>query len=452
MTTPSPAIKHPAGMLGFTIVWAGQLVSVLASSMTQFGLTIWAYQETGSAMALGGMVTAFMIPFLLLTPFAGVWVDRYNRKMMMMVSDLAAVSATIGILILILTGHLQIWHLYVASVINGLGNAFQWPAYSAAISTMIPKENYIRANGMMSLVESGPGVLAPILAGLLLPLIHLAGILIIDIVTFGLAIFSLLIVHIPQPPPTPEGQAGKGNLLQEAAFGFKYIFARKGLLGLLLFFICLNFVIGLAYPVLAPFILVRSGNDSAVYGAVESALAIGAVVGGVLVSLWGGFKRQMKNIFLGEALTGFFVLSLFSLGRSLPVWILAAVLGNIFPVLTNGASQSIWQAKVTPGVQGRVFSARRLIALITNPITPLIAGALADYVTEPAMQSGGVLAQIFGGLLGTEPGSGMALQFFLAGIVYMALVLVTFLFFPVVRNLEDSLPDHDQIQKAPANT
>ena len=91
----------------------------------------------------------------------------------MMVSDLAAISATVGILLLSLTGSLQIWHLYVASVINGLGNTFQWPAYSATISTMLPKEKYNRANGMMSLVESGPGVLAPLLAGILLPFIKL---------------------------------------------------------------------------------------------------------------------------------------------------------------------------------------------------------------------------------------------------------------------------------------
>jgi len=434
-------------MFGFTIVWAGQLLSVLASSMTHFALTIWAYQETGSAVALGAMQTAFVVPFMLLSPFAGVWVDRYNRKLMMMVSDLTAISATCGIFALSLAGRLEIWHLYVAAVINGLGSTFQWPAYSAAISTMIPKEKYNRANGMMSLIDSGPGVLAPILAGLLLPVIELTGILMMDVLTFFLAIASLLIVHIPQPARTVEGQAGQGSLLKEAAFGFKYIFARKGLLGLLLFFICLNFTIGMAYPVTAPFILTRSGNNSATFGAVESAFAVGAVLGGLIVGLWGGFKRQMKNIFLGEALTGLILVSLFGLGRGLPVWIAAAVIGNIFPVFTNGASQAIWQAKVAPDVQGRVFSARRLIAWTTSPITPLIAGALADYVMEPAMQSGGWLRQAFGWLVGTEPGAGMAVQFFLAGIVYMLIVLVVYLFFPVVRNLEDTLPDHDQMEK-----
>jgi MFS family permease len=447
MNTSLSLSKRPTGMPGFTIVWAGQLVSVLASSMTQFALTIWAYQETGSALALGAVNTFFLVPFLLLSPIAGAMVDRYNRKVMMMVSDLTAVLATAGLLVIHATGQLQIWHLYIAAVINGLGNTFQWPAYSAAISTMVPKENYSRANGMMSLVFSLPSVLAPMLAGILLPIIQLTGILTIDVVTFFLAIGALLIVNVPQPVKTVEGQAEQGSLLKDGLYGFKYIFARRSLLGLLIFFICLNFVIGMAINLFAPFILTRTDYNSASLGAVESAAAIGAVVGGLLVSAWSGFKRRMNNIFLGEALTGLLMLTLFGLGRSLPVWIIFAALGSIAPVYVNGSSQAIWQSKVAPDLQGRVFSARRMIAWITDPITPLLAGALADYVTEPGMQAGGLLAKTFGWLVGTEPGSGMALQFFLAGICYMLVVLTVYLFFPVVRNLEDLLPDHDQLEK-----
>jgi MFS family permease len=441
-----PASNRPTGMTAFTIVWAGQLVSVLASSMTQFALTIWAYQETGSALALGAVNTFFLVPFLLLSPIAGAMVDRYDRKLMMMVSDLTAVLATAALLIIHAGGHLQIWHLYIAAVVNGLGSTFQWPAYSAAISTMVPKENYSRANGMMSLIYSGPAVLAPMLAGILLPVIQLTGILTIDLVTFFLAIGALLIVDVPQPAKTVEGQAEQGSLLKEGLYGFKYIFARRSLLGLLIFFICLNFTIGMAINLFAPFILTRTDYSSASLGAVESAAAIGAVVGGILVSAWSGFKRRMTNIFVGEALTGLFMLTLFGLGRSLPVWIIFAALGSITPVFVNGSSQAIWQSKVAPDVQGRVFSARRMIAWITDPITPLLAGALADYVTEPGMQAGGLLASTFGWLVGTEPGSGMALQFFVAGICYMLVVLGVYLFFPVVRNLEDLLSDHDQME------
>jgi MFS family permease len=432
-------------MTAFTIVWAGQLISVFASAMTQFGLTIWAYQETGSATALGVINTAFIVPFLLLSPFAGVMVDRHSRKLMMMVSDLTAIAATAGIFILHYLGMLQIWHLYVAAAINGLGNTFQWPAYSAAISTMVPKENYSRANGMMSLVESVPGVLAPILAGILLPIIKLTGILGVDVATFLVAIVSLSLVHVPQPARAQEGREGRGNIVREAAYGFKYIFARGGLLGLLIFFICLNFIIGLSISLIAPFILSRTGNDSAALGVVQSAAAIGAVIGGLLISLWGGFKRRMTSIFIGEALTGLFLLLIFGLGQSISVWIIAAVLGGIFPIFTNGASQAIWQAKVAPDVQGRVFSARRTIAWSVGIVTPVLAGLLADYVTEPAMRSGSWLARMFSPMVGVSPGSGMAVQFILTGIGYMAVALITYLFFPVVRDLEDNVPDHDAL-------
>ncbi len=438
--------RRPSGLLAFTLVWAGQLVSVLASSMTQFALTIWAYQLTGSATTLGVINSVFVIPFLLLSPLAGVMVDRYNRKLMMMVSDLTAVTATAGLLLLHAGGNLQIWHLYVAAAVNGLGNTFQWPAYSAAISTMLPKEQHTRANGMMSLVESGPAVLAPVLAGALLPVIQLTGILTIDVVTFFLALGALLAVHVPQPARTAEGQAGQGSLFKEALYGFRYIFERRGLLGLLLFFVGLNFIIGLSISLFAPFILERTNQNSAILGVVQSAGAIGGVIGGLLVGLWGGFRRRMTSILVGEALTGLFTLAVFGVGRSLPVWVMAAVVGGIFPIFTNGASQAIWQAKVAPDVQGRVFSARRMLAWSVTPITPLLAGLLADYVTEPAMQtSSGLLPGLFGWLVGTGPGAGMGLQFVLTGLAYMGLVAIVWLFVPTVRDLEDSLPDHDLV-------
>jgi DHA3 family macrolide efflux protein-like MFS transporter len=448
MKTISPPYHNQLrGMLRFTIVWAGQLVSVLASSMTQFALTIWAFRETGSATALGIVNTAFIVPFLLLAPIAGVMVDRHNRKLMMMVSDLTAVTATVGLLIINAIGQLQMWHLYVAAIINGLGNTFQWPAYSAAISTMVPKEHYSRANGMMSLIESGPGVLAPMLAGVLLPIIQLTGIMIFDLITFFLAILALLLVQIPPPTKTVEGQAGKGNYWREAVYGFKYIFARRSLLGLLIFFVVLNFTIGLSISLFSPFILSRTQNSSSILGITQSIAAIGAVMGGLLIGLWGGFKRRMNSIFVGETLTGLFCLVVFGLGRGLPIWIIANVIGDIFPVFTNGASQAIWQAKVAPDVQGRVFSARRMIAWAVNPITPILAGLLADYVTEPAMQSNTWLAKSFGWLVGTTPGSGMALQFVFTGLAYMTIVIIAYFFIPVIRNLEDLLPDHDQMQK-----
>jgi len=438
--------NRPAGMFGFTIVWIGQIVSVLASAMSQFALTIFMFNETGSALALGMMQVFFITPFLLISPVAGVWVDRYNRKTMMMVSDIAAGVATIAILILQATGMLEFWHLYGTSIIYGLGMAFQWPAYSAAISTMVPKEQLGRVNGMMSLVDAGPQVIAPILAGALIPLIQLTGILFLDVVTFLFAIGALMIVHIPQPPRTEEGARAQGGLLQQAAYGFTYIFARPSLLGLQLIFFVGNLFTGIGFTVLAPMILTRSGGDTLVFGTVQSAAAVAGIAGGVLMSAWGGFKRRVHGVLFGWIISGIgFAIVGFEGG--LPVWITGMAITSLVIPLVNGSNQAIWQAKVAPDLQGRVFSARRLIAWLTNPISPLIGGALADFVLEPAARSGTGLPNALAWLVGTGPGSGMGALIVLCGVGSLLVGMAGYFAEPI-RNAETILLDHDVIPRA----
>jgi MFS family permease len=370
---------------------------------------------------------------------------------MMMVSDLGAVLTTGVILILSALDILEVWHLIAACVFYGLSGTFQNPAYMATISTMVPKEKYERANGMMMLVDSGPAVFSPMIAGALLPILGVTGILTIDVITFVIAISTLLVVFIPQPEKTIEGQSGKGNLLSEAAYGFKYIFQRKPLLSLLLVIMSLNLVHGLSNALFAPMLLSRSNNNSAVLGSAQSAFAIGGVVGGLIVSTWGGFKKRIRGMLIGWGLFAFFGLIIFGLGRSLYVWIPAAVLAAMTFPFTQSASNAIWQSKVAPDIQGRVFSARRLIAWLTQPIMPVVAGALADYVTEPAMQTQTGLAKAFGWLVGTSPGSGMSLQFFVSGLGYILILIIAW-FIPTVRNVETLLPDHDQLERVEDQT
>ena len=439
------------GMSGFTIVWLGQIVSVLASMMTNFGMTLWMYKQTESATAMGLMQVAFITPFLLLSPIAGAMVDRYNRKLMMMLSDLGAVLATTGILILYVTGLLEFWHLYVAAVINGLGNTFQWPAYSAAISTMVPKEHYGRANGMMSLVDAGPGVLAPMLAGAVLaismpgPFDSFALIMLIDQVTFFLAIGALLIVFVPQPDKTTEGEKAEGNLWQEGLYGFKYIFERPSLLGLQMIFFFGNLFATIGFTVFAPMILARTDQNSLIFGSIQTAGAIGGIAGGIIMSVWGGFKRRVNGVYLGWMCSGL-SFAAFGAVTGLPLWIVFSVLFSMMIPLVNTSNQALWQAKVAPDLQGRVFSARRLIAWFTQPIAPIIGGTLADFVMEPAMQSSTGLAAVFGPIFGTDPGSGMALMITIVGIA-IALVGITGFSIPSIRNAEDILPDHDELEK-----
>jgi MFS family permease len=441
--------KRPEGMTAFILVWIGQFVSILASSMSQFGLTIWMYQQTQSATALALMQVFFITPFLIMSPFAGVMVDRYDRKLMMMVSDLTAAVATVGIFILFATGTLQFWHLYIASILYGLGNTFQWPAYSAAISTMISKEQLGRANGLMSLLEAGPAVFAPLMAGALLPFIKLSGILFIDFATFLLAIGALLIVFVPQPMRTEEGRHAEGQgILADAAFGFKYIFARPSLLGLQMTFFFCNLFAGIGFVVMAPMILARTGQNSLIFGSVQTAAAVGGIIGGIAMSAWGGFKRRANGVIFGWILTSLAGPVFLGLGKGLTMWIPAAVGMAIFGPLVNGSNQALWQSKVPPDLQGRVFSARRLIAWFTQPIAPLIGGLLADRILEPSMRlSTSPLAQTFGGLFGVGPGAGMGLLLALTGLGSASVAIIAY-FIPTIRNAEDILPDYKPVEES----
>ena len=431
---------RPSGMAGFVVVWLGQMISVLATNMTAFAQSIYVFEKTGSATALALVQVFFIVPFLILSPVAGVMVDRYNRKLMMMVSDAVAILPTMGLLILSATGGLEIWHFYVAAAFQGIGNTFQWPAYSAAITTMVPKEQLGRANGMMSLLDAGPGVLAPILAGVLLPIVALTGILAIDVLTFFLAILALAIVFVPQPPKTAAGHEAQGSFWKEAAYGFRYIFARPSLLGLQLIFFAGNLFAGIANTLVTPMILARTANNVISLATVQSAGAIAAVIGGIVMSAWGGFKRRVHGVLAGWALSSL-GLVVVGVGQVVPVWVVGMAYYALWFALINGSNQAIWQSKVAPDVQGRVFSARRLIAWISNPISPIIAGTMADFVLEPAMKSGGALAQTFGGIFGTGPGSGMGLLIAICGVL-ASMVGVSGYFISAIRNAETRLPDY----------
>lgn len=441
--------RQPSGMTGFTVVWFGQIISLLGTSMTAFALTIWAYQQTGQATTLALVGFFFVTPMLLVSPLAGVIVDRSNLKLMMMVSDLASGLATLAILGLHLSGQLQIWHLYVSAVVQGVFQTFQWPAYSAAISTMLSKEHYGRANGMLSLAESGSNIFAPILAGALLGFIGLNGILLIDVVTFVFAIGALLAVFVPQPRRTKEGQAAKGSILGEAAYGFRYILARPSLLGLQLVFMFGNFAVSVPFAVQAAMILSRTDNNELSLGAVNSAGAIGGVVGGLVMSAWGGPKRLVHGVLAGWALSSLLSIVPFGLGRSLPVWAIASFIGAFFVPIINGSNQAIWQSKVPPDLQGRVFSIRRLIAWFVNPLSMLIAGPLTDKVLEPAMRAETGLSNAAGWLVGIGPGAGMGLMFVGGGLLAACVGLGGYLV-RVIRDAESILPDHEQLASAEA--
>jgi MFS transporter, DHA3 family, macrolide efflux protein len=429
------------GMRSFVIIWIGQMFSLSGTSMSGFGLTVWTFELTGSATALALVGFFYVTPMLIVSPIAGVLVDRSNRKFMMMISDLASGLATVSILALYLAGELQIWHLYIANAFIGTFQTFQWPAFSAAITTMLPKQQYGRANGLMSLTETGPDILAPILASALFAVIGLGGILTIDLVTLSIAILTLLLVHVPQPPVTQVGLESRGKLWKESAYGFKYILKQPSLLALQIVFLCGNFCFTIAYTLAAPMILARTGNNELALGTVNSIGAIGGVAGAAVLSAWGGPKRKVHGVLSGWGLSGLGVM-LMGLARGVPLWTISRFWNSFISPFVNGSNQTIWQSKVAPDVQGRVFATRRLIAWLSMPLATLVAGPLADKVMEPAMQPGGSLEPIFSPLVGSGPGAGMSLIILFMGF-FISIIGFAGYAVPVLRNAEILLPDHD---------
>jgi MFS family permease len=428
-------------MRAFTIVWFGQIVSLLGTGMTQFAITIWAWQVTGEATALALVGFFNFAPQILFSPIAGALVDRSNRKLVMMLSDLAAALSTISLLLLYTSGNLQIWHLYIAGAFTGIFQAFQWPAYSAAISTMLPKDQYARADALLGLAESAAGIFAPVAASFLLGIIGLSGIMTIDIATFLVAIGVLLFVHIPQPEVSEEGRSGQGNLVSESLYGFRYIFARPSLLGLQLVFFGSNMLTTLSFILLAPYILARTSNSQITLGLVEAGFGVGGLIGGLALTRWGGPKRKVHGVLLGWAILGIGTV-LMGLGQAFQAWVVVSLILSYINPLVNASNQAIWQAKVPPDVQGRVFATRRLIAQITIPLAMLLAGPLADRLFEPGMLAGGELVGSFGGLVGVGPGAGMGLMYVIAGVLTLAIGLAGYAF-PAIRHAESILPDHD---------
>ena len=428
-------------MKAFTIVWIGQLVSLLGTAMAGFALAYWAYLITGTATALALVGFFGFAPTMLVSPFAGALVDRWNRKLMMMFSDLAAISSTVVVFLLYSTGNLQIWHLYITGAFASAFGAFQFPAYSAAVTTMVSKEQYGRASGMLSTAQFASGIFAPILAAaLIVTPIGISGILTIDILTFLVAIGALLLVHIPQPIVTEEGLKSRGSFWKESFYGFRYIYDRPSLLGLQLVFFSINLVAVFGTTVSTPMILARTGNDAAILGIVQSIMGVGGVIGSIVLSIWGGPKRRVHGVLAGMGF-GMSSMVLMGIGRNLYVWSSAAFISLFFIPIINGSNQAIWQAKVAPDVQGRVFATRALIAQISAPAAMLLSGPLADYYFEPAMKVGGSLEPLFSGLVGTGPGAGMALMFVIAGLCGVIIGFGGYAF-KAVRDVEDIIPDH----------
>ncbi len=429
--------REGKGIRTFLVIWFGQLISLTGSGLTSFALGVYIFEGTHSTTLLAFNILAFMLPGILFSPLAGALVDRWDRRWAMILSDAGAGLSTLAVVILLHFNQLELWHIYLATFVSSAFSTLQWPAYSAATTLLVPKEHYGRASGMVQLGEAVSYLIAPVLAGALFGLIGLQGVILIDFVTFAFAVGTLLLVRIPRPETTAVGEEAKESLLREAFFGWRYITARPGLLGLLMIFAGFNFFSSMIGPLLTAMLLILSTPE--VLGIIMSIMGAGMLIGTLVMSVWGGPKRRIVGL-LGEMLFASLCFALLGLSPSLILISIAGFVVMFISPLGNGCSQAIWQSKVEPDVQGRVFAVRRMLASIASPLGILAAGPLADGVFEPLMAIGGPLADTVGRVIGVGPGRGIGLLFIISGLL-TGLITASGALFPRVRRIEIELPD-----------
>lgn len=431
----------------FLLIWGGQTLSLVGTSMTRFALLVWGWEQTGQATTLSLLVFFQVAATVLVSPLAGVVVDQLDRRTVMILSDLGSGIVTLALVGLYLGGDLEVAHLYLAAAVSGAFETFQFPAYSAAVTLLLPGRHYARASGLISLAESGSRILGPPLAGVLLPLVGFLPVLAIDLATFAVAVTALLLARIPAPQGSDEEDAGEDGgrpgLLHQMGFGFRYIARRPGLLGLQLLLAAGNFLLVFGIVLRAPLILARTGGDEVVLGQVMGVAGAGGALGGLLLVLWGGPKRRIHGVLAGWMVSaaGNVVLGL---GRTVWVWAAGAFLYPFFLTLTNGLNQAIWQSKVAPTLQGRVFATRRLVAQLSLLPAMIVAGPMVDRWLSPALEEGGALADLLGPVLGTGPGAGSGLLVAATGLAAIVVTGAGWTLRPV-RRVEDDLPDHRQV-------
>ncbi len=415
-----PTTPQPRNFRTFAIIWFGQLVSQIGSSMTWFAISIWVWQQTGRAtdLALFGFFSQLSQIFMYLV--SGTIVDRSSRKLLMIVGDAMTGILTIVLAVLYFSGHLQIWHLYLTVAIANIFGQLQELAFEASISTLVDRKDYTRASSMGFLAEFASYGLGPALAGVLYLTVDLGGIMAIDLATFLIAISIVASVHIPQPKQLKTDSTQPFEVLEELSFSWRYLTRHSSLKILLVWTSLFWLAHNLGQSVYSAMILARSNGDPRILGSLAAASGVAGVLSASVMGKFGGFKRRVNGIRLGMLGVGLSKI-IFGLGRIPLVWIPAEFACCLNLPVLGSSTDTIWIDKVSPEIQGRVFATNSIVMNTISSVGYLASGPLADRFFEPAMMPGGFLAPILGGIFGTEQGSGISLLFVMCAIAMSAI-------------------------------
>eukprot|EP01125_Pyxidicula_operculata_P011093 TRINITY_DN3621_c0_g1_i3.p1 TRINITY_DN3621_c0_g1~~TRINITY_DN3621_c0_g1_i3.p1 ORF type:complete len:418 (+),score=19.00 TRINITY_DN3621_c0_g1_i3:182-1435(+) len=394
-------------------------------------MSIWIYEKAGRSVTLFGL-SNFMVHFpgLVMTPFGGWVADKYDRKRIMIISDLISVLCTVGICYKLYFDELEIWHIYICDTIMGVCGSFQSPAFESSISQIVSPQNLQRANGMIQIAFGLAQLLCPALSGVLMSSIGIEKIILIDILTCSFAVLTLIIVTYPPPQKSEEGkEADKEPLAQQLSFGLRYIFKNKALVALLSLFALSNFTTSFITVLMTPLLM----GIASVYevGLVSSFAGCGVLFGSIFTSMYDTPQNLLNGIIPPLFLQGLFMLSAFG---PIDLYLLGSVgfLYMFLDPIIMAATDTLWQETVPEDIQGRVFAFRSLFATFPMPLGQLIAGPLADNYFEPLMNDASMENTILGYLLGIGPGRGICFIFIILGLSLMIGSIAAFFYQPLL--------------------
>jgi MFS family permease len=436
-TAPAREPAPHQGFRTFLLIWFGGTVSGLGSALTGFVVGVWAFQQTGSATLYSLIAVAGIVPAILVAPFAGALADRWDRRMVMVWSTVAAMAITGATAALMAAGRLEVWHLYVTALLSSVVGAMVRPASMAVSTSLIRPEQFGRASGLMQFGGAGIRIVAPILAGILLARIHATGVLLLDLASFAVVLVIFLAVRVPQPHRAGPASGPRPSLLADSVTGWRYVRERPGMLGLLVYFSAIGIAPTISMVLLTPLVLRIA--DEVVLGTVMSMAGLGALAGGFVMSTWGGPRRRFHGIIGAGLILG---VSVIVAGlRSDPVGIAAGVFGIALggPIMT-GCFNALWQVKTPLHLHGRVFATITMIAESSMPLALLAAGPATDFLLEPLMAPGGGLAGVLGPYLGVGPGRGIGLLYVGLGVFVLVATTVASRL-PRLRFAEDEMED-----------
>jgi MFS transporter, DHA3 family, macrolide efflux protein len=442
------------GMGGFSVIWFGQLVTLLGTEMVKYAFVVHTWAAGGQATSVVGLLLAAFLPQLLLSPMAGVLVDRWPKKTVLLLTDLGGLIAFGALAADYYAGDLRTWHVYLALVLSGAAGSFQYPAFSASIPLLVPREKLQKATGMMSAAQTGTAIGGPALAGVVFALDGLGPVLVADVASFVVALAAILVVAVPDNRE-PVAERGGIKLWSETAEGIRYVFQTPSIRALTLIFTVMNISIIFGYAVLPAMILARSHNDAAPYAVVSVCVGLGGLLGGVALSSLRTPASRVRVMLLAMAGVGLIDQVGLGAGRSLPSWCVAEFLGSMLLPVASAMLTQMMQTKIPPAMQGRAFGSSLFLSQGAAPITMIAAGPLADHYFEPAARTGSGFVGFLAPLVGRGPGTGMACMLVIAGVITAAISLSGF-GFRSLRDIDTLMPDiaedEDEDEDAAAGT